>query len=116
MPDLRWGLIGTARVNRRLIPAMRAAARSRIVAVASRDQARAEAYAREWSLPHGVAGYEALLRRDDIDAVYVPLPLSVVAPIVPASPAPLMPSALVVDGTLRVSKWKDGTLSARGMA
>jgi predicted dehydrogenase len=76
MPDLRWGLLGTAHVNRRLIPAMRAAARSRIVAVASRDQARAEAYAREWSLPHGVAGYEALLRRDDIDAVYVPLPNS----------------------------------------
>ena len=30
-------------------------------------------------------------------------------PIVPASPAPLMPKALVFDGTFRVSKWKDGT-------
>jgi predicted dehydrogenase len=76
MPDLRWGLLGTARINRRLIPAMRAAARSRVVAVASRDHARAEAYALEWSIPHAVAGYESLLLRDDIDAVYVPLPNS----------------------------------------
>ena len=38
-----------------------------------------------------------------------------VAPIVPASPAPLMPSAFVVEGTLCVSKEKNGKSSARGM-
>ena len=36
-------------------------------------------------------------------------------PIEPASPAPLMPKALVFEGTLRVSKWKLGMLSARGI-
>lgn len=76
MRALRWGLLGTARINRRLIPAMRAAARSSIVAVASRDRFRALAYAREWQIPHAVGGYTALLAREDVDAVYVPLPNS----------------------------------------
>jgi D-xylose 1-dehydrogenase (NADP+, D-xylono-1,5-lactone-forming) len=71
---LRWGILGTARINRRVIPAMRLANRSELVAVASRDRERADAYAREWSIPRAVAGYQPLLDRDDIDAVYIPLP------------------------------------------
>ena len=42
---LRWGILGTARINRRVIPAIALARRSELVAVASRDRARAEAYA-----------------------------------------------------------------------
>jgi hypothetical protein len=37
-------------------------------------------------------------------------------PMLPASPAPLMPIGLVVEGTFFVSKWKNGTSPARGMA
>jgi D-xylose 1-dehydrogenase (NADP+, D-xylono-1,5-lactone-forming) len=71
---VRWGLLGTAHINRRVIPAMRAARRSVLAAVASRDMARAQAYAREWQIPTAHAGYDALLRDRTIDAVYVPLP------------------------------------------
>ena len=71
---LRWGILGTARINRRLIPAFRAARRSELVAVASRDRARADAYARQWSIPRSFAGYQALLDDPGIDAVYIPLP------------------------------------------
>jgi predicted dehydrogenase len=71
---LRWGILGTARINRRVIPAMRLARRSRLVAVASRDHARADAFAREWSVPSAVAGYQTLLEDPQIDAVYIPLP------------------------------------------
>src|SRR5262249_51449774 len=38
------------------------------------------------------------------------------APTAPASPAPLTPSGLAVEGTLWVEKAKNGTSSARGMA
>ena len=38
------------------------------------------------------------------------------APTAPASPAPLTPSGLDVEGTLCVEKAKHGMLSARGMA
>lgn len=71
---MRWGILGTARINRRVIPAMRLARRSELVAVASRDRSRAEGYAVEWSIPRAVAGYQALLDDSNIDAVYIPLP------------------------------------------
>lgn len=72
--SLRWGLLGTAHINRRIIPAMRAARRSELVAVASRDSGRAATYAREWdiSIVHG--SYDAMLRDRNVDAVYIPLP------------------------------------------
>src|SRR5690606_28432529 len=46
-----------------------------IVAIASRDAERGAAAAREWDIPHAV-GYEALLRREDVTAIYIPLPNS----------------------------------------
>jgi D-xylose 1-dehydrogenase (NADP+, D-xylono-1,5-lactone-forming) len=71
---LRWGLLSTARINQRVIPALRAADRSQLAAVASRDGRRAEAYAAEWDIPQAFPSYEALLAAPDIDAVYVALP------------------------------------------
>jgi D-xylose 1-dehydrogenase (NADP+, D-xylono-1,5-lactone-forming) len=71
---IRWGLLGTAQVNRRLIPAMRSARRSTVAAVASRDSERARAYAAEWQIPSAHDSYEALLRDPAVDAVYLPLP------------------------------------------
>ena len=73
---LRWGILGTARINRRVIPAIRLARRSELAAVASRTRARAEAYA-----PSGRSrGRSTATRRCStipaIDAVYIPLPNS----------------------------------------
>src|SRR5215203_4907826 len=76
MPRLRWGLLGTARINRLIIPAIRASARSELRAVASRDPAKAQAYAAEWTLPHAHGSYEALLADPGIDVVYIGLPNS----------------------------------------
>ena len=74
MNDLRWGLLGTAHINRRLIPAMRAARRSTVTAVASRDLERATRYAREWQIPDIHGSYESLLHNNNVDVVYIPLP------------------------------------------
>jgi xylose dehydrogenase (NAD/NADP) len=71
---IRWGILGTARINGRVIPAMRLARRSELIAVASRERARAEACARQWSVPRAVVGYQTLLDDSSIDAVYIPLP------------------------------------------
>jgi predicted dehydrogenase len=73
---LRWGILGTARINRRVIPAFRLAPRSELVAIASRTRPRAEAYAAEWQIPRVFAGYQALVDDPAIDAVYIPLPNS----------------------------------------
>ena len=76
---LRWGLLGTARINRRIIPAIRTSARSQVAAVGSRDSARAEAYAREWEIPDAHGSYESLLAAP-IDIVYNALPNSLHVP------------------------------------
>jgi len=57
-----------------LIPPLRVSAGNRLLAVASRDSARAEAYAKEWGVPRAHGSYEALLADPEIDAVYIPLP------------------------------------------
>jgi D-xylose 1-dehydrogenase (NADP+, D-xylono-1,5-lactone-forming) len=71
---LSWGLLGTARINRALIPAIRAASRSQLRAVASRSHEKATAYAAEWDIPVPHDSYEALLADPAIDVVYIPLP------------------------------------------
>ena len=60
MGKVRWGVIGNSKIGRdRLQPAIEESAHGELVAVASRS---------------GELSYEALLARDDIDAVYIPLP------------------------------------------
>jgi predicted dehydrogenase len=73
---VRWGILSTARINRPVIAAARASDRAEVVAVASRDQARADAYAREHGIERAHGSYEALLADTEVDAVYVSLPNS----------------------------------------
>ena len=73
-PILRWGLLSTARINRALIPPLNASKRNRLMAVASRSQASAESYAREWNIPRAHGSYEALLDDPEIDVIYNSLP------------------------------------------
>ncbi|MBN1483675.1 MAG: Gfo/Idh/MocA family oxidoreductase [Chloroflexia bacterium] len=75
-PTLRWGLLSTARINRALIPAIRQSKRSQLLAVASRDRARADSYAREWDIPRAHGSYQALLDDPEVDVLYIPLPNS----------------------------------------
>jgi len=73
--ELRWGILSTADIGRKkVVPAMQRAARTRIVAVASREPDKAREYAAELSIEKVHGSYEALLADPDIDAVYIPLP------------------------------------------
>ena len=75
MSGLRWGILSTADIARRkVIPGMRRAARTEVVAIASRDSARAREVADALAIPTAHASYEALLADPTVDAVYIPLP------------------------------------------
>lgn len=74
MTKVRWGLLSTANINRRLIPAIRASQRGELVAVASRKEESADAYAQKWEIPHAFGSYEAMLDSGQVDAVYISLP------------------------------------------
>jgi predicted dehydrogenase len=71
---VKWGIISTADINRKVIPGAHASPKVDLVAVASRDQARADAYAKQWEIPRAYASYEALLADPEIEAVYISLP------------------------------------------
>jgi xylose dehydrogenase (NAD/NADP) len=71
---VRWGILSTARINRRVVPRLQESPESELVAVASRDPARAGAYAAEHGIPRAHGSYEALLADPEIEAVYVSLP------------------------------------------
>jgi predicted dehydrogenase len=71
---VKWGIVSTADINRKVIPGAHASDKVELVAVASRDQARADAYAHEWDIPRAYGSYEALLDDPEIEAVYISLP------------------------------------------
>ena len=74
MNKVRWGLLSTANINRQVIPPIRVAERAELVAVASRSQASADAYAARWDIPRAFGSYQAMLDSGEIDAVYISLP------------------------------------------
>jgi xylose dehydrogenase (NAD/NADP) len=71
---LKWGILGTARINRALIPPLNISPRNTLLAVASRDLARAQAYAAEKGIERAHGSYEALIADTEIDVVYISLP------------------------------------------
>jgi len=71
---LRWGILGVAKINERLVPAFHESTTADLLGIASRDGARAKQAAAEYQIPQAFDSYEALLASPDIDAVYNPLP------------------------------------------
>jgi predicted dehydrogenase len=71
---MRLGIVSTADINRKVIPGAHASDKIELVAVASREQRRAEEYAREWAIPRAHGSYEGLLEDSEVDAVYISLP------------------------------------------
>ncbi|EST21277.1 hypothetical protein N566_27525, partial [Streptomycetaceae bacterium MP113-05] len=70
------GILGAADIAwRNAIPAVRRCDGLRPVAVASRDAAKAQRFADRFDC-EPVDAYERLLERDDVQAVYIPLPNS----------------------------------------
>jgi D-xylose 1-dehydrogenase (NADP+, D-xylono-1,5-lactone-forming) len=72
--SVRWGLLSTAPINLKLLAAAEQSDRAEVVAVGSRDAARAESYAREHGLARAHGSYDALLADEEVDAVYVSPP------------------------------------------
>ncbi len=71
----RWGILSTANIAvEKVIPGMRRARGSEVLAIGSRDEGRGRAVASALGIPRAYSSYEALLADPDIDAVYIPLP------------------------------------------
>jgi predicted dehydrogenase len=72
---LRWGIVSTANIGTmKVIPAMQRGARTEVVAIASRDLAKAQAAASRLGIPRAYGSYEDLFADPEVDAIYNPLP------------------------------------------
>ena len=78
MKKINWGILGAARVNERLIPAIIKSKQGKLVAIASRRQNAAEEcikkYAPEYTQDiESHTGFDSILSNKEIDAIYIPL-------------------------------------------
>jgi xylose dehydrogenase (NAD/NADP) len=71
---IRWGILGVAKINERLLPAFAKAVNADLVGIASRSLERAKDAAKAAGIPKAFGSYEALLGDPEIDAIYNPLP------------------------------------------
>ena len=72
---VRWGVLGVAKIGTtKVIPAMQRGESTTVVAIASRDLARAKDAARSLGIERAYGSYEELLADPDVEAIYNPLP------------------------------------------
>lgn len=71
---IRWGVIGGGNVARKFIDAAHMHTRSVVTAVGSRDADRARAFATANGVGRWAGSYAELVKRPDIDAVYIASP------------------------------------------
>lgn len=71
---LRWGVAGTAKIADQLVRAWELSNTNELVAIASRDAAKAKAWADKKHASRVFDSYESMLASNAIDAVYIPLP------------------------------------------
>jgi predicted dehydrogenase len=81
MKPLRFGILGAANIARKNWESIFNSGNAVVTAVASRDVARGRRFIKELqakapfaTVPAALGGYEELLARPDVDAVYIPLP------------------------------------------
>jgi predicted dehydrogenase len=72
---IRWGVLSTASIGvRKVLPAMQKGDYSTVVAIASRNLAKAKETAANLGIPTAYGSYEELIADPHIDAIYNPLP------------------------------------------
>ncbi len=80
-PSLRWGVIGTGWIADRFVSSLQQHSSQRVVAVGSRTQESARAFADRHSIAAAYGSYEELVADEDVDVVYVATPHNAHLPV-----------------------------------
>jgi predicted dehydrogenase len=73
---IRWGILGTGRIAGDLATALQVLPDAHLVAVGSRSQESADAFAKKFQIRNSHPSYEALVRDPEVDVIYVATPHS----------------------------------------
>ena len=71
---VKWGIISTADINRKVLPGAQSSDEVELLAVGSRDLERARTFASQWGIERAYGSYDEVLADPDVEAVYIPLP------------------------------------------
>lgn len=71
---LAWGILSTGRISGSFAKGLADSQTGELVAVASRDKAKADKFGDEYGIPKRHGSYEALLSDPDVQAVYISTP------------------------------------------
>lgn len=74
MASVNWGIIGAGAIAKAFACGIKGSKTGKLLAVASRDQAKAEAFMREHGGTRAYGSYDALLADKDVQAVYIATP------------------------------------------
>ena len=72
--NVRWGILGTAKIATKVCRAIKLASNAELVAIASRTKERAENWVSAHDVERAYGSYEQLLEDESIDAIYLPTP------------------------------------------
>ncbi len=73
---INWGIIGAGKIAEKFARDLQDLKDTKIVAIASRSESKADKFALKFNIPIAYAGYEKLVKDDNIDAVYIATPHS----------------------------------------
>ncbi|MBP3626730.1 MAG: Gfo/Idh/MocA family oxidoreductase [Clostridia bacterium] len=76
MKKIRWGIVGPGKIANKFAIALKNVECAELVAVASTNKERGEAFAKKYDIPYSFCGYDKLSESDIIDAVYIATPHS----------------------------------------
>ncbi|MCO6489290.1 MAG: Gfo/Idh/MocA family oxidoreductase, partial [Phaeodactylibacter sp.] len=74
MKKINWGLIGPGKVTHAFVKDLQLLEHSRVSAVASRNVAKAEAFAEQYDIPNHYGSYAELFQDEEVDIVYIATP------------------------------------------
>jgi predicted dehydrogenase len=71
MKTIQWGILGCGNIANKFCSSIASVEHGVVAACASRTEGKADAFAQKHHIPSAYSDYESLLKREDIDAVYV---------------------------------------------
>lgn len=75
MQKIKWGILGTANIARwATIPGIKLAKNAELYAIAGRSLEKAKSFADEYGFQKFYGSYDELLKDNEVQAVYIPLP------------------------------------------
>jgi predicted dehydrogenase len=76
MKTIRWGILGCGKIARKFASDLQFVKNAQLIAVAAREQANADVFAKEFKVPVALGNYKALVSNAEVDVIYVATPHS----------------------------------------